>query len=251
MNWYLDDTIFSITWKQPIQNTIFCFSEVKIAHPSQFRRYFADNTFASPIQYAPSEMAQTVNAVTALSGDFYKFRNFGTVVYQRQLYRTEGAYLDNCFVNSSGDLLFVHRGELTEEADVLQYIRDNDIVFSFCFGPALIEHGERVLPDTYLIGEINDVYARCVLCQMGEGHYLLVTVNGEPGYGNYLTMAQVTDELMRLGVREAYTLDGGQTAAMYANGKLINAVEFGFQRYISDILFFCTAIPDDGDGGTP
>ena len=245
VRWYQDDTILSITWKQLIDWTVYTFTEVKVAHPSQFRRYFADNTFAAPVQYLPTEMAQTVNAVSAMSGDFYKFRRYGIVVYQRQLCRAEGNWLDTCFVDGKGDLNFVRRGELTEEEAILRYIDENDILFSLTFGPIMIEDGKNVMPDNYLVGEIKDHYARAVLCQLGECHYLLVTVNHE-GYegGSVPTMYAVADTLVGLGVSKAYTLDGGQTASMIVDGELINAVEFGYQRAVSDIIYFATAIPE-------
>ncbi len=245
VRWYLDDTILSITWKQLIDWSIYTFTEVKVAHPSQFRRYFADNTFAAPVQYLPTEMAQTVNAVSAMSGDFYKFRRYGIVIYQRQLYRAEGNWLDSCFVDGKGDLNFVRRGTLTNEEDIRRYIEENDILFSLSFGPIMIDDGKNVMPDEYLVGEIKDHYARAVLCQLGECHYLLVTVNHE-GYegGSVPTMQAVAQTLVNLGVPKAYTLDGGQTAAMIVNGRLINAVEFGYQRAVSDIIYFATAIPE-------
>ena len=248
IHWYLDDTIFSITWKEVHNWACFSISEVKIAHPSQFKRYFADNAFASAIQYRPSDMAYSVNAVTALSGDFYKNRTFGTVVYQRQLYRFEGQYLDVCCVDANGDLNFIHRGEMSSEEEMQNYIEDNDILFSLCFGPIMVENGEVVVPDMYAIGEINDIYARACICQLGPCHYLLVTSNSEGQYGNYFNVRDFAKEVAALGVDKAYTLDGGQTAAMYADGQLINAVEFGYERNISDILYFVTAIPEKGTG---
>ena len=51
-------------------------------------------------------------------------------------------------------------------------------------------------------------------------------------------------------MRNAYTLDGGQTGAIIMNDKLINRPDWGFQRHISDIFYFATAIPDGrGDKG--
>ena len=245
VHWYLDDTIFSITWKQTIDWAVYTFTEVKVAHPSQFRRYFADNTFASPVQYLPTELAQTVNAVSAMSADFYKFRRYGIVVYQRQLCRAEGRWLDTCFVDTKGDLNFVHGGELTEEEDIRRYIEENDILFSLAFGPILIEDGKNVTPKDYLVGEINDYYARAAIGQLGACHYLLVTVNHEPNYGDSAaTTGMLAANLERMGVPKAYTLDGGQTAAMIVNGELINRVEFGNQRAVSDIIYFATAIPE-------
>ena len=245
VRWYVDDTILSVTWKEVINWVAYTFTEVKVAHPSQFRRYFADNTFASPVQYLPTELAQTVNAVSAMSADFYKFRQYGVVVYQRQLYRTESRWLDLCFVDGKGDLNFVHRGTLDGEEEIQRYIDENDILFSLAFGPILIEDGKNVTPDNYLIGEINDNYARAALCQLGECHYLLVTANHERYYADSVPkVASVAQVLCDKGVTKAYTLDGGQTASMIVNGELINSVEFGYQRAVSDIIYFATAIPE-------
>lgn len=247
VRWYLDDTILSITWQQALRNTLFTFSEIKIAHPSQFRRYLADDTFSASRQYLPSQMAATVNAVTALSGDFHKFRNMGHIVYRRQLCRCAGKDVDTCMVDSSGDLHFVYRGQLTDEADVQRYIEENDILFSLAFGPVLLDQGERVLPKSYPIGEINDSYARSVLCQLGPLHYLLVTANctDDLATNHLIKVPMLTDVLEELGVPTAYTLDGGQTAALITHDQLINPVQFGYQRAISDIIYFATAIPSD------
>ena len=243
--WYLDDTILSITWKQVINSTVYTFTEVKVGHPSQFRRYLADNTFASPVQYTPTEMARTVNAVSAMSADFYKFRRYGIVVYQRQLYRAEGIVLDTCFMDSKGDLNFVRARTLTDQESMQRYIDEHDILFSLAFGPILLEDGQIVMNDNYLVGEVKDYYARAAISQLGECHYLLCTVNGEAVYGPlHATTRDVAVALQSLGVQKAYTLDGGQTAAMVYNGELINHVEYGSQRAVSDIIYFATAIPE-------
>lgn len=245
VHWYLDDTILSVTWKQGIDNAMYTFSEIKIAHPSQFRRYFADNTFSAARQYKPSEMARAVNAVTAQSGDFHKFRNMGIIVYQRQLYRCLGQYLDTCMVDGQGNLNFVMAGELTQEADVQAYIEENDILFSLAFGPVLLQDGQRRNLDYYPIGEIDDYYARSVICQVDDLHYLLVTVNTEAPFKNAATAHTLCNALEAMGVQDAYVLDGGQTAAIITGGELINAVQFGSERAISDIIYFATAIPSE------
>ena len=245
VRWYLDDTIFSICWKQVLHNAVFSFAEVKIAHPSQFRRYLAENTFASPLQFKPSEMARTVNAVTAMSADFYKYRLMGTVVYQRQLYRFEGQSIDTCFINGSGELLFVPRGEIVTEEAALAFIEENDVLFSLSFGPILIVDGELTVPQDYLLGQINDYYPRACICQLEPCHYLLVAANTEQGYPTVLNLRQFAEEVQALGITKAYTLDGGQTAAIYTDGEVFNSVDYGGERTVSDIIYFATAIPDE------
>ena len=41
VRYYLDDSIFAITWKEVHEGSVYTFSEVKVSHPSQFRRHLA------------------------------------------------------------------------------------------------------------------------------------------------------------------------------------------------------------------
>ena len=244
ITYYLDETIFSITWKQVFHNCIYTISEVKIAHGSQLRRFLADGTYGSDKQYYPSEMAITVNAVTASSGDFYKFRSWGVGVYQGKV-MTVKTITDTCFIDDNGDLIFSWAGEFADEASAQAFVDENNIRFSLLFGPILVVDGKNVVPDDYDLGEINKGYARMALCQMDERHYLMVAANQEANsYTGVPTAKIFADQLITFGVDKAYSLDGGQTAAIISNDRLINRPTYGTQRQISDIIYFATAIPD-------
>ena len=243
VDWYLDETILSLCWRQRLNGLSFTMCEVVLGHPSQFRRYLADNSFHSTKRYFPTRMASTVNAVAALSGDFYKYRSLGIVAYQRELFRADGKTLDTCFVDAKGDLLFVRAGELTGEEQIRAYMEENDVLFSLSFGPVMIEDGKNVVPKgKYPIGQIQESYTRCALCQLGECHYLLVTVNKPPDSMPGLKL--VAEQLVALGVPKAYALDGGQTASLIMNNRLMNYVDFGEERLMSDIIYFATAVPE-------
>ena len=87
IEYYCDETILVIAWKEAINNSACSFVEVKIAHGSQLRRALSDNTYGSSVYMYPTQMAQNANAVVAINGDFYGHRSCGITVYQRQLYR--------------------------------------------------------------------------------------------------------------------------------------------------------------------
>ena len=244
VQYYLDGTIAVVTWKQVFHSAVYTFSEVKINHASQFRRFLADGKYGSDKQYLTSQMATSVNAVVASAGDFYKYRQKGLVVYNSKVERFNGTLLDNCFIDDNGDLIFSKAGELQNEQELEQYVNDNNIRFSLCFGPILIEDGKSQVPAHYSLGEINENYSRSAICQLGELHYLLVTVNDEGGYHSFPSLPTLAKTLLSLGIKHAYTLDGGQTATIVMNDKVINHVSYGAERYISDILYFATAIPD-------
>ena len=245
INYYLDETIMVITWKQVIHNAAYTFSEIKIAHPSQFRRFLAGGSYGSGIQLTTSDMAKSVNAVVASSGDFYAFRPLGVKVYEGVVRSAAGKYLDTCFIDAKGDLLFKLAGELTTVEKTQAFVDENNVRFSLAFGPVLLDHGKKMpINRLYAAGEVNNQYSRAALCQLGELHYLLVAANLEGTHRNTPTMHRLQETLADMGVPTAYALDGGQTAAIVMNDRLINRVDWGVQRKISDIIYFATAIPD-------
>ncbi|MBQ7800686.1 MAG: phosphodiester glycosidase family protein [Oscillospiraceae bacterium] len=244
--YYLDETIFAVTWKQKIAGCIYTFSEVKIAHPSQFRRFLAGGEYGSDKQYVTTEMAASVNAVVASSGDFYKYRHQGVIVYDGVVQRVNGWKVDTCYIDDKGDLIFSYRGDITTMEEAQQFVDENNIRFSIAFGPVLVDNYERVEPWEYHLGEVNDHFPRAALCQRGELHYVVVVCNMEAGYNETPTIHGFADQIEKLGCEKAYTLDGGQTAVIAMNDQLINAVHYGTQRQISDIFYFATALPGGG-----
>lgn len=242
--YYRDETIFAITWKQQIDGGSYTFAEVKIKHPSQIRRYLAGGEYGSEIQLKTTEMAETVNAVVASSGDFYGYRRHGVIVYDGQVMRANTQYVDTCYIDANGDMLFSYRGELPTVEDAQAFVDEHDIRFSIAFGPVLVDHGEKVPITNYLLGQIGDVYPRAALCQKDDLHYVVVTVNIEGGYERTADLYKFSRRIAELDVEMAYTLDGGQTAVIAMNDKLINNVMKGHQRNITDIFYFATAVPD-------
>ncbi len=244
VRYYLDDSIFAITWKEVHEGSVYTFSEVKVSHPSQFRRHLAGGEFGSEMQYLTTEMAASVNAVVASSGDFYRFRDFGICVYEGKVRRVEGTYAETCYIDGNGDMHFTYGGDLLDTPSAQAYVDGNDIRFSLCFGPVLVDEYQVVNHTWYGVGEINEGYARAALCQMGPLHYIVVTANTEGPYQDIPTVATFSKYVSATGCRMAYCLDGGQTAAIVMNDELINRPVYGQQRKISDIIYFATAIPE-------
>ena len=249
VTYYLDETILCITWKELIDGTVYTLSEVKIAHPSQFRRFLADGVYGSDKQYTTTEMAITVNAVTASSGDFYKFRPYGIKVYDGQVMQVHSV-VDTCFITEDGDFLFSYRGQIKDKETAQKFVDENNIRFSLAFGPVLVDQYTCVdIPRDYTLGEVKDHYPRAAIAKMGgQLHYLLVTANQDPerGYDKVPDMASFGRQLQAFGAEKAYALDGGQTAVIVTGDKLINRPSYGYQRQISDIIYFATALPAGG-----
>ncbi len=243
ISWYLDKTILAITWKDKVGNTVYTYSEVKIAHPSQFRRFLSGGEYGSGVLYTATEMSASVNAVAASSADYYAYRTFGNSIFNGQVMRWGDTLLDTCYIDDKGDLLFTTKGQLHKKEDLEDFIARNNIRFSIAFGPLMIQDRVMLAKNFYSIGEVSDRYSRAALCQQGELHYMVVTANAVG-----VNIVNFAEHLYDMGVKTAYALDGGQTATIVLNDQLINQVDYGGQRDISDIIYFATAIPS-GKGG--
>ena len=258
IEYYLDDTILVICWKEVIDGNTCSFVEVKVADASQFRRKFADDTFASASQYYSTEMHKSTNAVVTLNADFYQNRDFGVVVYDRELYRFPtgtytGSYkkyncLETCFVDDKGDFLFTDLGQPFTKEELEQYIADNNILFSISFGPVLVRDGQVRQCDWYPVGEINRGYSRACIGQVDKLHYLYMSLNHSPEKEARWTVNEFALHFGEKPVINAYCLDGGQTGEIVFRDRAYNHVDVvngQRERPVSDNIYFATAI-----GGT-
>lgn len=86
------------------------------------------------------------------------------------------------------------------------------------FGPTLVRNGSAM----------TDVKAqgrnpRCVIGYYEPGHYCLILIDGRrKGYSIGMNFKEIIELCTRLGLKEAYNLDGGGSAIMTFNGKIIN-----------------------------
>lgn len=250
ITYYLDNSIFVITWQEVRDNYVYTFSEVKVTHPSQFRRYLAGNEYDSGHIYSVLNMYGMVNAVMASSADYYLGRNHGIIVYEGEVKRTNFSDLvDACFVDKNGDMILVPAGELNSMEEAQAFVDEHEIDFSLAFGPILVRDGVRCEPDEYFLGEINQNYPRAALCQMAELHYVVVVANRQYSYRSSPTIHTFAKHIDTLGARSAYTLDGGQTGTIVMHGKAMNPQSSG-KRWVSDILYWGTAIGYEGPEAT-
>ncbi|MCR5137304.1 MAG: phosphodiester glycosidase family protein [Oscillospiraceae bacterium] len=254
IQYYLDDTILTILWKEIIDgNTVTC-CEVKVADASQFRRKIVDDTFGSGNQLYATSIAASVNSVVAMNADFYMFRDFGIVVYDRELYRFgEATYTgnykkynctDTLFIDEDGDFHFWHKLQEATQEQMKEYIRQNNITFSIAFGPILVEDGVLTPCDWYPAGEIDRGYSRAGIGQKDHLHYFYMSLNHSAEREARWNVNQFGQRMYERGLQQAYCLDGGQTSEIVWRGAPFNYIDFGAERLVSDIIYFATAIPE-------
>lgn len=227
---------------------------VKISDPSQLRTELAEN-YSSDETKAPDRMAQKVNAVLAVNGDF-----FSTDKPEKFMCRQGRIYHVACYsrydvlvIDKNGDFhiyLQPHwtwKKENVLEKSALGY----EPMQGFAFGPAFVVDGIKLDQKTYTTQNCgpDKKTQRSAICQTGPLEYLCICCEGPEDPGSKgLTIYEFADLVCSFeGVNQAYNLDGGASTTMVFHGKKINSPNNPKQRRISDIIYFCSAYTSDGE----
>lgn len=244
IRYYCDESILALSWKEVRNGSVLTFGEVKLADPSQIRRVLCQDTYGSMRYEKPSHMARRTNSVLAINGDFYRFRGVGISVYQGEVYRRACGIMDTCFVDGDGRLRFTRRDELSGAA-VDAFVEEHDVNFAVTFGPILIEDGQLQDVSRYGIGEVHNVYPRSALGWVDDLHYIVLALNAEGPYQELGKVSDMGPYMQEKGCVDAYELDGGRSTAMCMGGRLINEVNLGGEKPMSDMIYFASAVPEE------
>ena len=99
------------------------------------------------------------------------------------------------------------------------------------FVPQLINDWEpSVIPSQWA----NTKQPRTVTGQYPNGDIFFIVVDGrQSNWSSGISLEEMQVLLMRLGIMEAYNLDGGGSSAMYFNGKVLNKPSDGSERRLA------------------
>ena len=243
-NVYEDESLRIEIWEDQVDKTRVHLARVTIADPSQLRTAPAYDF--SRDQTAPTTtIAQRVNAVLAINGDYYSYQatRGGYMIRQGQMYINKPIKGRDVLVIAGNGDFYIER-EINDET-LAKYDAIGGIVNSFNFGPGIIIDGE--LCDRFLsvYNMAEDKAARACICQVERGklEYLCVVSEGtDDSKGGGLTLEEFTNYVATLGVQNAYNLDGGNSSALIYLGEKINAKSNPRHRPLSDIIYFASAV---------
>ncbi len=241
---YRDDTIIvELEQKRMFDSDVFV-AYVKIATPSQLRTAIAGNKLSSTRTNQTSVITAAYNGIVGINGDYYsdKDRQGGHIVRQGQVMRERVSdNFDLMFIDEMGDLHVFHRGKQEQQEKVDRFKQEHEIVNAFCFGPGLVIDGEK--PEDvseYKWFDATGENPRAGIGQIDMLTYVLVAVNGRTDESVGVTLDQFADIMLELGCKQAYNLDGGNSATLAYNGTVYNA-KVQKERDVSDIIYFASA----------
>lgn len=223
------------------ENTVtYYVADVQLGDASVLRSAFANDSFGLNIIQTTSEIAEANDAVFAINGDYYGFRDTGIVIRNGVLFRDEGAR----------DGLAIYRDGTVEVYDETATSGDeliaNGVWQTLSFGPALVADGQvltgidEVEVDTNFGNHsVQGSHPRTAIGVIDDNHLIFVVVDGRSeGYSRGATMTELAQIMIDQGATIAYNLDGGGSSTMYFNGSLVNnPLGRNEERGTSDILY--------------
>ena len=223
--------------KRDIDGVRYDIAWIKVASPTQLRTAIAGKP-NEIVAEKPGRMARKANAVVAINGDFYVQRKDGLIYRQGQAFR----YL----LNPEKDVLFL--GSETQTSELVAFLQSGrTIINAFTFGPAIVKDGQALpIPETYLTRFDSAVRApRTVIAQIGPLEYVFVEAEGRVKHSKGVTTDQMGQFMVELGVQTAYCMDGGNSSIMLFNGRYYDANYAASEREQSDIIYVCSAVPNE------
>ena len=215
-------------------------ADVVLDDATDLQSAFADNSFGENIVENTSDIAADNNAIFAINGDYYGFRDSGIVIRNGVIFRDDGARQGLAFYRDG--TAQVYDETTTTAADLLAA----GVWNTLSFGPALLANGEiisgidNVEVDTNFGNHsIQGAQPRTAVGIIAPDHLVFVVVDGRsPGYSAGVTMTGLAQIMQDLGATTAYNLDGGGSSKMYFNGELVNnPLGKKEERGTSDILY--------------
>ena len=200
---------------------------------------FAQDTYGRNIREKTSEMAERKQAIFAINGDYYGFRDIGFVVRNGLVYRTNprDASADDAVILDDDGRMY----HLDEQQTSLGQLATMLPWQVWSFGPTLLEEGILKVDESSQVPYELDSNPRTSLGQIDEDTYMFVVSDGRTSESAGLSLFELATVYQEYGAQFAYNLDGGGSATMWFNGRIVNKpVNSGStisERSISDCIY--------------
>ena len=214
---------------------------VRLSDPSQLRTGLAA-PYPSKKTQRVSDMAQRMNAVLAINGDYFSHHSQGIVVRNTALLRNQPHKgRDTLIIDEHGDFTII--SPTTQKAwEAYQ----GTVIQAFCFGPGLVINGQALTSARSVTIDLgkNKKTQRIAIGQTGPLEYLILACEGPEQDGSVgMTLVQFAALCQEMGCINAYNLDGGSSTTIVLNGRKINGLSSGKIRLVGDCIYFATLVP--------
>lgn len=234
---YEDDNI-KITLNDYRENdTDIHVADVTVSSAAYLKTAFAQSAYGKNVTEKTSEIAENVNAILAINGDYYGAQESGYVIRNGVIYRsTAKSGNEDLVIYADGSFEIISEEDITAE-ELLEKGAQNVLAF----GPELVENGSVSVTEGEEVGKAMASNPRTAIGIIDESHYVFVVADGRTSENEGLSLYELAEFMESLGVQTAYNLDGGGSSTMYFNGEIVNqpttnghSIE---ERRVSDIVY--------------
>lgn len=233
---YNDGNISIVITEERVGDTTVYVADVTLRSADYLRTAFAENTYGRNVTDTTSTIAESVNAILAINGDYYGAQQSGYVIRNGVLYRStaeKGA--EDLVIYRDGSFAIIQESEVTAQA-----LLDSGAWNVLSFGPALVDNGEIAVSAYDEVGRAKASNPRTAIAVIDELHYLFVVSDGRTDESEGLSLYELAVFLQSKGAQIAYNLDGGGSSTMVFNGQVVNNPTSGRgikERSVSDIVY--------------
>ena len=208
---------------------IYHIADVHIKNIESFQTAFAHDTFGKNYAEWPTAIDKRNDAILTINGDYYGLANVGVVIRNGVVYRS---------VKNNADIAVLYRnGELktyrSNNFNIDEAIK-NGAYHAWNFGPLLLD-AEGNAQTSFPTSTVIPKNPRSAIGYIEPGHYVFVNVEGRTKNSDGMTRPELSKLFADLGCKQAYNLDGGQSAMMVFNDKFVNDLCEG-GRTVSDVI---------------
>ncbi|MGN0776907.1 MAG: phosphodiester glycosidase family protein [Candidatus Ventricola sp.] len=222
-------------------NLRFYVANIFVDDPAQLKTAFAGEKYSKDAVEAPIDIAARHDAVLAINGDYYNYKDkAGLVIRGGELYRDLATTRHQLLVYADGTFESLLPKDYKQGTGA-QYI-EAGVVQSFMFGPLLVDNYEITeLPEKYYISTKDTIREpRTAIGQVDANHYVVIVADGRrDGWSDLgMTLQELQEVFVEQGCRVAYNLDGGGSATLVLEGERVNKGSTSRERSVSDIIYF-------------
>ena len=219
---------------------------VQIADASQLRTGVVNpDKLGSSKTSSVSALAKKYNAVIAINGDNYVDNPTKTSFEYRMTQKIRSKtnkYKDILIIDDHGDFHLFRKSKGVKEFPNELKKMDRKLVNAFTFGPALVIDGELIEIDEEYGYNPHGREPRTAIGQMGPLSYVFVVIEAKDRSGSSgFSQTRLGEFMHELGCKQAFNLDGGNSAEMVFGDKIIKGMPGGDERGLSDIIYFASA----------
>ena len=234
---YEDDNIKIALIDYRENDTDIHMADLKVSSSEYLKTAFAQSSYGRNVTEKTSDIAESVNAILAINGDYYGAQESGYVIRNGVIYReTAKSGNEDLVIYGDGSFEIIDEDDITAE-ELLEKGAQNVLAF----GPALVEDGSVSVTEDEEVGKAMASNPRTAIGIIDENHYVFVVADGRTSDNEGLSLYELAEFMESLGVQTAYNLDGGGSSTMYFNGQIINKPTTNGssikERSVSDIVY--------------